>query len=47
MLSSIAMDQRWTAAMKDEQVRIRSSFCSSLKSFGTHLADFFSSPKSL
>jgi hypothetical protein len=26
MLSSIAMDRRWMAAMKAEQVRIRSSF---------------------
>jgi hypothetical protein len=41
------MDRRWMAAMKATQVQTRSSFCSKLKSFGTHLADFYSSPVSL
>jgi hypothetical protein len=47
MLSSIAIDCQWTAAKNCWQVHTLSCFWSEFKSLGAHLADFFTSPRSL
>ncbi len=44
--SNIERERRWTAAKNAWQVMTCSCFCSSLRSFGTHIADFFTRPTS-
>ncbi len=44
MKSSMTREWRWTAVISSAQTWTRCCFCSSFRSLGTHLADFFSSP---